>query len=666
MRWSLCALLLLLICPSLAFAQLTVVFTSPDPNTPPVKLTGNSFSGAVTNATGTPTVAVNGVAATVTADGVVPNKFEFTATSVPVVFGPNKFFATATDDVTPVPVSSQELDADVSFLIEATEPNAPTIDTGGRTGVRFSGSVLADANAFPADADPNNITVSLGVLPTLPAIELEPNFAFTKFLVVGAGSSAVLLGASDPNNNLYGLHFTVTRTVVCDDNPNDPNFPQAVTPDPTLKGVAFSYSVDRSDDLPNGEPNAVTCDVRPLSVPSLSFTPPVGHCPLRAAIQASNAHHLADDTAKGDRIFVGPRHIVLRERGAHEDAALTGDLDIHQSMRIIGNGRDVTEIDARGLGDRVFDVAAGVNLQLFDLTVIGGQTPKAGSSPDPNDPNTPERERGGCIRDEGNFLANNTALLSCGAADDGGVLAQIGGSAKLTCTIVARGKTKTNGGGVAGADGAQLDIRNSTLSLNSAGASGGAIWHEAPGLSMSFTNDTLTGNSAKTGGALDLDSGDTVTVNNCTFSGNTAKAGATLSGGADVTIANSILGDISKTACDPNAPEVITSGGGNVERLDSCLKTPGSFDLVNTNAKLGGLASNNATQNSALPPTQRLLMGSPAIDFAGVETPCTPLDARDTERYDWPGVGHSDPDNTFPAPCDSGAFELTAPNADPP
>ena len=56
----------------------------------------------------------------------------------------------------------------------------------------------------------------------------------------------------------------------------------------------------------------------------------------------------------------------------------------------------------------------------------------------------------------------------------------------------------------------------------------------------------------------------------------------------------------------------------------------------------------------------------PAQSFAGVETPCTTLDARDTERYDWPGLGQADPNDTYPAPCDSGAFELTAPNANPP
>jgi hypothetical protein len=659
MRWSLCALLLLLV-PSPAFAQLAIQFTTPA--NPTVTGPTLNVAGTVSNATGTPTVTVDDVAATVTqsTDPNTPNDWTWSAQSVPLVAGSQTLTAKVIDDVD---TQTATLGVDAHLFIDVSAPSTPpaTPIVTTRTGVRFTGKVVV--SDVPADSDPNSITFALRGLTT----PLDPNFAFSQFVKIAAGTSIVFLTASDgdPNHptNSFLTSYNVTRTVVCDDNPNDPNFPTAIAPDPGSLGSAFSYSVDRSDDLPNEDPSSIDCEVRQNSDGTLSFTPPVGHCTLRAAIQASNVHHQMDPNAPGDRIFIGPRHIVLRRKGAHEDHSDTGDLDIRGDLRLIGNGRDVTTIDARGLGDRVIDVGPGVKLQLFDLTLSGGQAPPA------PDPNTPQVGAGGCLRDFGTLLAVNTAFLSCGATTDGGAILQDAGSARLTCAIVARGKSRHDGGGIM----AVLDLENATLSLNSAGDKGGAIAQQSIATAQpSFTlkNGTLTGNSAKlTGGVLELGANNQATINNTTFSGNRAKAGSTLSGGAAVTISNSILGDTAKLGCDPNAPETITSGGGNVERGDSCLKVTGAHDLVNTDPKLGGLASNNPSITSGLPPTQKLMITSPAIDFAGVQTPCTGLDARDTERFDWPGLGLTDPNELAvqsPPFCDSGSFELSAPGAQPP
>ena len=665
MRWSLCALLLLC-APSLAFADPTVVFTQPDPNHPDT-VTSAAVTGTITNATGTPTASVDGVSATVTADPNTAGKFTFSALAVPIVLGPQTLSAVVTDDAATV---TQNLDIVAHFVIEISAPTMQTITTG-RTGVRFTGKVVTDV---PGDTDPNKINFVLRGIAT----PLDPNFAFNQFVKVAAGTSLAFVSADDKqvtgHNNSFATEYSLTRDVVCDDSPNEPNFPPAIAPDMGSLDKSFSYSVDRSDDLPNEDPNSIDCEVRELSDPSLSFTPPVAHCTLRAAIQASNRHQALQDAndpnhpATGDRIFIGARHVVLRRKGANESASDTGDLDIAagSNLRLIGNGRDVTTIDARGLGDRVIDVGPGANLELFDLTLTGGQAPPA------PDPNTPQIGAGGCLRDFGTLRANNTAFLNCGATTDGGAIFQSGGSAKLTCSIVARGKSKRDGGGIAAPNGAVLDLENSTISLNSAGRNGGAVSLpaiESAQPTFTLTTGTLTGNSARlAGGALDLGAENQATLNNCTFSTNRAKAGSTLSGGADVTVSNSILGDTQKLACDPNAPETITSGGGNIDRGDSCIKVPGAHDMIGTNPLLGGLLSNNPSVTSGLPPTQKLMTDSPALDFAGVQTPCTPLDARDIERFDWPGRG-TDPNDVgsqTPPFCDAGAFELTTPGAQPP
>ncbi|HXZ86009.1 MAG TPA: choice-of-anchor Q domain-containing protein [Myxococcota bacterium] len=663
MRWSPCALLLLLAPSSLAFAAPKVAFTLPDPNNPVV--TSPLVTGTVSGATGTPTVTVtvsgdpnNPVPATVTLTDPNNGDFTFSAKPLPFALGPQTLTATETDGTGPG-TDTATLDLDVPFVIVVSAPTTPTVTTG-RTGVRFTGQVQGES-AF--DQDPNNISFALRGLVT----PLDANGGFDQFVKIGPGPSTVFVQASDPNSPIshsWLTTYSVTRTVVCDDSPNEPGFPVPISPDATKLGSAFFYSVDRPDDLPNSDPNSIDCEVRADSNPPPTFTPPIPHCTLRAAIQASNAHHAqalaAATPAPGDQIFLGGRHIALRRRGAHEDQSATGDLDVRGDLRIIGNARDASVIDGRGLGDRVLDVGPGVHLELFDLTVTGGQAPAA------PDPNQPLPGAGGCLRDQGDLLANNTAFLGCSASTDGGAILEDTGVAKLTCSIVARSKAKADGGGILAVNGAKLELRNSTLSLNSAGGRGGAVAQRSiasPQPSFTLTNGTLTGNSAKlSGGALELGGGNQAALNNCTFSGNRAKSGSTLAGSAEVLLANSILGDLGKSACDPNSP-LPTSGGGNIERGDSCLKSNDPDDLVNTDPKLTGISG-----NSAAPPTQKLLTTSPAIDFAGSATACTELDARDTERLDWPGLGLTDP-NALAAKkspfCDAGSFELLPPGVQP-
>src|SRR5687768_13721298 len=88
-------------------------------------------------------------------------------------------------------------------------------------------------------------------------------------------------------------------------------------------------------------------------------------CSLREAILAANA------AIGPDFIVLGAGTYSLSLTGAGEDFGATGDLDISDDLAIVGRDAAGTVIDANKI-DRVFDVLAGVKLELVSLTVTDG------------------------------------------------------------------------------------------------------------------------------------------------------------------------------------------------------------------------------------------------------------------------------------------------------
>ncbi|HTO07046.1 MAG TPA: choice-of-anchor Q domain-containing protein [Myxococcota bacterium] len=642
MRRSLCALLLLLFCPAAAaFGAPQIDITAPTDNLV-TKVATIDVVATVTNANGALTVSVGNITATNVGD-------VYTASNVPLANGPNTLTVTATDDDGPVTADVHVKRLPFAVIDAPDDPNV--------AGLQFTTPLSSvDVSGHVEDNEPNGtIELSAGFFAFPATLTADPNdptrFNFTGTVPnLSEGDTAIRAFYTDAHNNTDASDpLTVTRTRVCTTKtdftvPGDPNDPNA----------SQNYFVDRSDDLPDADPNDAKCDIRKEvrtipsdpNDPNAPFEPPAvfGHCTLRAAIEQANAHPGPDTIS-----ILSARKIVLTRTGGHEDAADRGDLDIQDDTRIVGISRDAIVIDGRKLGDRVFDVRSGKRLELVNVTVQFGQTPK----PDKNDPNT--IERGGCIRSQGRLDVRNVALLNCTSGDAGGAVSLEDGNSAMACVIVARSKAKTDGGAIA-SDGVPLTIQNSTLAINSASGSGGAISMGGgeSALALELRNDTLSQNKAKVaGGALDLGGLVEATINNLTFANNSAKTGTSISttDGATVTISNSILGDKSKKACDPGSPVVST--GGNVELGDTCNLQAPPTDLPGTDPQLESLATNNGTT-----PAHRLKDTSPAIDHAGVQTPCEPLDQREVSRGDWPG---NDPNlgvNANPKWCDCGSLEL--------
>ncbi len=98
----------------------------------------------------------------------------------------------------------------------------------------------------------------------------------------------------------------------------------------------------------------------------------LGACGLRTAIQEANA------LPGLDTIVLPAGTITLATPGANEEAALTGDLDITDSLTIRGAGASVTLVDGNGAvtDDRVFHVrqsgSSYISVDFVDLSVRGG------------------------------------------------------------------------------------------------------------------------------------------------------------------------------------------------------------------------------------------------------------------------------------------------------
>ncbi len=102
---------------------------------------------------------------------------------------------------------------------------------------------------------------------------------------------------------------------------------------------AATFVVNSTEDLPDADQGDNVCAASN------------GKCTLRAAIMQANF------TAGADTITLPPGTYQLTRSG-DDDQAVLGDLDITDSLTIIGAGADVTIVDGNGVvtGDRVFDV----------------------------------------------------------------------------------------------------------------------------------------------------------------------------------------------------------------------------------------------------------------------------------------------------------------------
>ncbi|MFZ4621848.1 MAG: T9SS type A sorting domain-containing protein [Bacteroidota bacterium] len=230
-------------------------------------------------------------------------------------------------------------------------------------------------------------------------------------------------------------------------------------------------------------------------------------------------------------------------------------------------------------------------------------------------------------------IASNVTILSgdIGTADVTTdnvyhVVTSSSGDATLDGVTITAGRA--NGGGANDNGGAvnftagTLTIKNSKVTNNYCGFSGGAIYVDANATALNLTNCLFASNTSNNyAGAIGLNAGGTFT--NCTFSGNTAFTGGALYVGAATTINNSILWGNTATSAFQ------VENGSTLNLNYSCYSnSPGDMG--------GGKTTSNCITSDPL------FVGSGSYAIIG-NSPCTDAgsDAYNSGSYDIRGSGYA-------------------------
>lgn len=344
---------------------------------------------------------------------------------------------------------------------------------------------------------------------------------------------------------------------------------------------------------------------------------------LREAIALSN-HNGRADTISFDPALSGTIEL---------DVAL-GQLEIEESLSIIGPGAATLTIDAGG-SSRVIDVISGDgDLLLHGVTVTGGHT----SGVEQGGAGIRFRSSGVLTLDEVVVTANRTS----GLGSAGGGLLVEGGRALILHSTISENHTEgfqAVGGGLALFE-SPASIRASTLAGNRTGgeAAGGGGLH-ARATTVNLINSTVSGNHAGTetvvsdGGGIDINAA-LVNVDHSTITLNRASGvgggiAASISAGPSLlTIENSIVANNQDDATAPDIdgsrllsfPESVLYSlvgdrtGTTLEA--SAFPHPDTGNLVGDSAGEGVIDPQllPLADNGGLTPTHALAASSPAID----------------------------------------------------
>ncbi|MBX3055537.1 MAG: right-handed parallel beta-helix repeat-containing protein [Anaerolineae bacterium] len=231
---------------------------------------------------------------------------------------------------------------------------------------------------------------------------------------------------------------------------------------------AATFAISNQADVADANPGNGVCQTS------------VGTCSLRAAIQEANA------TTSADTLHLPAGIYPINIPPGSGDDVLSGELDITATLTIIGDGPDVTIIDANGL-DRILEIheTAG-NVTISNLTIRNGSS----------------------------------------AADGGGIFITSPGTVRLDNVVITNNHTVMEGGGVYATNG-RLIITNSTISGNSARSGGGL--YNAGELSplnipsrVEIRDSVISGNSADSGGGVYNTHEGTLILTDVTVSGNSS------------------------------------------------------------------------------------------------------------------------------------------------
>jgi uncharacterized repeat protein (TIGR01451 family) len=354
-------------------------------------------------------------------------------------------------------------------------------------------------------------------------------------------------------------------------------------------------------DLFNDDASATACTDAP------------NNCSLRGAIITANARPGADTINLPAGLY------TLSINGANEDAAATGDLDITDSLTIVGSGAAVTTIawldDSDVIPDRVFHIVSpGITVTISGIAIQNGQANLNGGGILNNATLTLVES---VVSDNESFFGYGGGIFSGGAegvastltltnstvknntAPDGGGIFN-NGAAILTGSTVSANEALLGyggyGGGIlnGGVDAFDLDggvfqstltLANSTVSGNQAASGGGIFNGESFGgyggyggfeNTLTLTNSTVSDNTAPFGGGIG--NAATLVLNQSTIRRNIAVEGGGIANIGIATLNNVTLSD----------NRANNGSGGGILNAINILTLNGSTVSNNTATNIGG------------------------------------------------------------------------------
>lgn len=373
----------------------------------------------------------------------------------------------------------------------------------------------------------------------------------------------------------------------------------------TTIATASSVRADQADPLP--ENNAINTAITMLKPADFLVDSPIegadlnpgdglcvtaeGSCTLRAAIQEANALPGTQSIALDRTSYLinltteSVAAAFLGTGAVQEDAAATGDLDITDSLALLGLSADQTILNANG-EDRVIEVHNGATVSLEELMLTGGRALDNGPG-------------GGLHNVNGTVTLRRVSVVANHAGSGGGIA--------------------NSGGAITLVESAILD--NSTIE----GGGGGGILNQAM---LTVENVTISGNQSGTGGGLQA-LGGTATLRNVTLVGNRASGagGGINNGGAeDVQLVNTIVANNS-AEFGPVCGYTFTSDGHNLfDNLADCTVLGAtSSNIVDASFSLEGVTLNGANTYAYVPSTGSRIIDAGscelAVDQRGVTRP---------------------------------------------
>ncbi len=385
-------------------------------------------------------------------------KFAISATTGDLTFTAAPDFETPTDtgadNVYEVQITADDGNGGtdvqlISVTVNPVNDNAPVFTSSAAGSLNENTTFVQTVTATDADLPGQSMTYSIsgGI-----------DAAF--FLINGTTGNLSFVTAPDFEapadfnaNNIYEVQVTA------DDNSGSTTS-QSISV--TVKDMGGTVVVDTTSDVVDGNTASV-----PLLLANRGAD---GLISLREAIIATNQ---ANDGAP-DQIIL-PAGTYVLNRGTGDDNAVNGDLDINDTVIIIGAGARTTIIDGNGL-HRVFHVRGNSTATVSGITVQGGNSGSGGgihvetsSTLNLSDAvltgnNQSGGSGGGAVHVHGTLNLDRVLIYNNPAVDKGAVTFHNASGGTLT-NVTISGNTTTNQGGGLWTN-SPITVTNSTIAFN--------------------------------------------------------------------------------------------------------------------------------------------------------------------------------------------------------